>query len=84
MHSLGTFIYMSEYTFRHIQIDVQIITENASEISGRPINYQYMHRHWGEIQPSGSRNDLGVNKFLPQGPELIWDVPPFEIPSFFQ
>lgn len=47
MHSLGTFIYMLEYTFRHIQIDVQIITENASEISSGPIGTGEKSRYLG-------------------------------------
>lgn len=38
-----------------------------------------MHRHQVEIQKLGSMHDLGVNKFLPQGPELSWDVAFYEI-----
>lgn len=57
-------MYMLEYTFRHIQINVKINTENASEISSRPTNSTQMHRHWREIQTFGSRYDLDFDKFL--------------------
>lgn len=51
------FIYILKYTYRHIQIDIQIYTENAREIFSR-------HRLLIYAEALGRNEDIGVKTVL--------------------
>lgn len=74
------FIYILKYAFRHIQIDIQIYTENAREMFSR---HRLLQKHWGEMKTLGCRYNLVVNKFLLLGLEVAQCVPPCKVPLVF-